>query len=746
MRLFILAGILFTCGIAHAQSSSTLPGGATIQFNRLFLHENNSEELVLPEKTPDSLWKYFNRAHCVCSRPGSATKSDYRETSFAYELLLQNQTTLIHRPLEIWVGSSCDDSVLRPMSCHRVDSAGISDIASIATTNGVKAEVPLFDLMNPEPNADPSAACPERAVSATLWAIADGDSDGTLEYFASKSIETDLLPPPQPTKFTASGAEEAIDISWDPPSGDTADIEYYQALCATDSGDPGRTDPPTARYVTPRNLCGAEIDFALSPADVGTAAAGGTDSGTAVSEDNLIDGLKQLDPTYLCGESAGSTATSIRLEHLKNGEAYTVVLLAVDKFGNGRATYFTQKLTPQPVTDFWEDLHNKGSKTQGGFCLLAETYGDDSSLTNALRRFRDHTLADSAAGRWLTSAYYATLGKAGVIVQGRPAVRAIAAIVLAPLVGAALLWHVATLPGLLAGILLVWWLGRVAKPGAAMRLRPHVVAAGVACAFAIVGPTRAHAQSPYWDNALGTEDHSLSDVPYDIRWHVGVRVGPYTPQIDEEPGLMKNSDGEGPYRAMFGGYRLMPMLDIDRVLWTGIGQLGLGVSVGYMGKRAKAYASTVDPADPDATNPENPDRERSAGDITTFRLIPLEVSAVYRFSYLDDEFGIPLVPYVRGGLGYYVWWSTAPSGDFSRTVMAADNKARGASAGLVGSVGLQIRAERIDSTAARSMRESGITHAGFYGEYSIGWVNGFGEATKLNVGDSTWFAGVDFEF
>ena len=45
------------------------------------------------------------------------------------------------------------------------------------------------------------------------------------------------------------------------------------------------------------------------------------------------------------------------------------------------------------------------------------------------------------------------------------------------------------------------------------------------------------------------------------------------------------------------------------------------------------------------------------------------------------------------------------------------------------------------------MRESGIQHAGFYGRaVSLGKVDGFGSDTKLSVGDTTWFAGVDFEF
>jgi hypothetical protein len=74
------------------------------------------------------------------------------------------------------------------------------------------------------------------------------------------------------------------------------------------------------------------------------------------------------------------------------------------------------------------------------------------------------------------------------------------------------------------------------------------------------------------------------------------------------------------------------------------------------------------------------------------------------------------------------------------------NKALGASLGVQGSIGLAIRAERIDPSAAVSMRQSGIQHAGVYAELSLAKVDGFGSSTKLSVGDTTWFAGVDFEF
>ncbi|MEP6865792.1 MAG: MXAN_2562 family outer membrane beta-barrel protein, partial [Deltaproteobacteria bacterium] len=383
-----------------------------------------------------------------------------------------------------------------------------------------------------------------------------------------------------------------------------------------------------------------------------------------------------------------------------------------------------------------EDLHDKNDHIEGGFCLLAETYGDNNPLTTALRSFRDHTLADTVYGRWLINAYYKTLAPLGAYVQGHIVLRILCGILLLPLVVFALLWHVLTLPGLIMLGALMLLRRRLMRSRS--QLATQIAAAG-AVLFVMFSPSRAHAQSPYWeDQTTGeTTDAPLADVASEVKWHAGVRIGPYTPQIDSQTSV-RNTAGKGPYEAMFGGYSILPMLDVDRFLWTGLGQLGVGFSIGYIGKSAHAFT--------DGSDPNDPNRPRSPGDTTAFRLIPMQLTAVYRFSYLDDEYGIPVVPYLRGGFGYYVWWSTDPAGNFSRDPMDANNRALGATAGLVGAVGLAIRAERIDAEAARSMHESGLEHAGFYGEINTGWVDGFGKSTKLDVGDTTWFAGVDFEF
>src|SRR5690606_5991885 len=183
-------------------------------------------------------------------------------------------------------------------------------------------------------------------------------------------------------------------------------------------------------------------------------------------------------------------------------------------------------------------------------------------------------------------------------------------------------------------------------------------------------------------------------------------------------------------------YQVMPMLDVDRIVWRGFGQLGVGGSLGYMQKTAYAYAN--------GTDQDAPMRDRSLSAKNTFRLIPFAATVTYRLTYLDDRSGIPVVACVRGGLSYYVWWLKGPNGDVAKAcdqvvsmedpTCVDEDKAYGGTPGVQVSAGIAIRAERIDGAAARSMRNSGIHHAGFYGEVFWGRVDGFGSSTKLWVG------------
>jgi hypothetical protein len=747
VTVLVLLAVLLASGRVASADMGTLPGSAAITFQKLLIHENGGG-LAEPQHTPESLWNYFNLAHCQCSQ---TPPSGFVEKDFVYELSLQNQGSVtIDRDPQIWVGSQCDitDTTQRGNVCHQLTD-DIGAISSIG--NSASITIPVFDVMNPEPEIKD---CQLREQDATVWLIADANEpfDNQTDYSISKTVKADARAPELPTGFRAFGGDESILITWTPPVT-TTDVYAYQALCARAEDDtPARTSGrPDQRYMTALRLCGLDKTIDL-----------GQGTEIATSEDmpgdpvTLPEGLKNLDPSFLCGEAFSPTATSIRIDGLENGVAYKVVLLSVDKFQNASGTFFTSTLTPIPSTDFWEDIHARGGKADGGLCLLAETYGDDSSLTTTLRAFRDDTLARTRVGRSLTRAYYATLARLGVQVHGSAAAKVVAAIALAPLVGLALLWHWLTLPGLL-GVMTLLWLWRRHGRTIARRLPRMATAAGVALvALVALAPGRAHAgggYQPYWENSdlKPQDEQAVPNDPGLVRWHAGIRVGPYLPDIDAKlvldpcPTAPATGSCPGSFRQMFHGARPMPMLDVDRILWTGFGQVGVGISIGYMQWFEHAFV--------DGSKPEDDPRMRSPADTNAFRLIPMALTATYRLTWFDDEYGVPVVPYVRGGLAYDLWWLRARNdrvckngNDPMEDPTCALNKPLGGSLGVTGSIGLAVRAERIDASTAMSMQQSGIQHAGIYAELSLAKVDGFGADGKLSVGDRTWFAGVDFEF
>jgi hypothetical protein len=312
-------------------------------------------------------------------------------------------------------------------------------------------------------------------------------------------------------------------------------------------------------------------------------------------------------------------------------------------------------------------------------------------------------------------------------------------------------------PSSLAGVLLVL--------GVLVLRKRRVIAPVIALALFLPSAARADDITPYWEDPSS----EVVDDPTP-KWRAGVRVGPYVPAIDDQVGRNMTT-GLGPYAAMFGNYytrgangeivphdshvyQVLPMLDVDRIIWGLSGQVTIGGSIGYMQKSGFAYAEDDNPDDDIENSPDEVFRIRSTAAENTFRLVPLALTVSYRATQLDDLYGIPIVPYIRGGLSYYIWWAKGPNGDVSKVCkdgsMNTDtcdaNKAYGGSFGLQGSIGASIRAERIDADTARSMVNSGLYHAGFYIEYMFAKVDGFGSSSKLSVGDNTWFAGIDFEF
>lgn len=728
LRLASLAclglGIGLVASPRLALAGGSLPGGATITFDGPYIHKDNKDDLTKGDS--ESLEKYFNYAHCECSR--SSNNADFLEGEFAWQYVYQSGGQLVSRPGDIWVGSQCEsnDGTTRSQNCTQVDT-----IADIESLNGatVRRSIPLHNLMAPKMS---QTECPSSEGETSTYLLVDTQGDGTYDYDLPKVQKWDAQPPALPSEVTASPAEGGIKLSWKNSTERPLDTEYYQFVCATKDGAPARTkgsDSP--KFQTTKMLCeDVNVPISFKPT-----------TGTAATPAWL--GLVDENDAFICGQSSG-TATSVRISNLQFGVEYQVAMIAVDHAGNAIGQFVPETITPTSVIDFWEDLHDKGSEVEGGFCIAGTTFGDDSGMSDQLRAFRDETLAKSAAGRWMIARYY-QLSSQFAPWADSVTLRVGGAVVLTPLAILALGWHYLTLPGLLAlmGLGVVAWrrrrdVGAWAHQAVRHRLlRRSTAAAGALLAIAgwAKGSAAQSSIDPYWDE----DNAGFGDESSAVRWHAGIKLGPYVPDIDKQFG----GSGEGPYEAMFGGYTLVPMLDVDYIVWeTALGQIGFGGSVGFLNKKARAY--TMD------SEQDDPDRKRSAEN-NRFRMIPLAATAVFRLTYLDDKYRVPIVPYVRGGLGYYVWWAEAPDGGVSSVCRPGgdscdENKGRGASMGLVGSLGLAVRAENIDFEAASAMREGGIQHAGFYAELSAARVDDFGVGNKLSVGDITWFAGVDFEF
>jgi len=674
----IASGLIWSLtGTTHAEP---LPNGATLGWPRLRIRPNfsPSEDLKEPANS-DQFRQHLNLAACTCSK--ASTEVD---TSIYYELTL-SATTNANLPADVLVGAECSDDIQFPTNCRVIANQTIADLDTILI-NETFISVPLFDLINARTDQVDSPCNEANGGSAFVWVSVDTDQNGDRDFFDPRPIDLkifpdvtgyDTNPPPLPENIAASGGEGSIELTWEIPQANAADLFAFQAFCMDASGAAVKAGS-TPLYSTTETVCGIPSPQDLVATTVDSTE--GTEVTTAPPE------FANLDQAFICGTQVSGTATSLKIDDLENGQEYKIALIAVDFYGNPTGTFLTRTITPRPVIDLWEDIHDRGGKIEGGFC---STSGGDA------------------------------------------------------------------LPGLLVPFGLIWLLRRSSR----RRLAPLAMLGGL-----IAMPAVVHADdfTPYWENPASTTDSGAAVYEDQVKWRAGIKLGPYTPGVDDQLGVNAIT-GLGPYGAMFGNYytdddndgvaeahdkhvyQFLPMLDVDRVIWSGSGQVTLGGSIGYMQKSAFAYR--------DGTTADELFRVRSRASSNTFRLIPLAITASYRVTQLDDLYGIPLVPYLRGGLAYYVWWMKGPSGSLSKICTdgtqdsdCEGNKAYGGTLGVQGALGLSIRAERIDKDASRAMKNSGIVHAGFYIEAMAAIVNGFGSDTKLSVGDRTWFAGFDFEF
>jgi len=233
--------------------------------------------------------------------------------------------------------------------------------------------------------------------------------------------------------------------------------------------------------------------------------------------------------------------------------------------------------------------------------------------------------------------------------------------------------------------------------------------------------------------ALGANEASISDVASShaespISGMFSFSLGGYTPQVDSEPGLTAQ-----PYSQAFGTKSMLLFeAEWDRELWQQFGSLALGVSAGY----GEVYGKGLFAAN-DATSSDN----------TALKVVPLKLLGTYNFNVLARRYGIPLVPFAKGGIVWELYQITNGSGD---TATANGESGQGARWGWEGDVGLSLLLDWFDPTLAKNFDiDVGVNHTYFFAEWrymSSVRNNPFASPTGIYLKDGYWTFGLALEY
>jgi len=261
---------------------------------------------------------------------------------------------------------------------------------------------------------------------------------------------------------------------------------------------------------------------------------------------------------------------------------------------------------------------------------------------------------------------------------------------------------------------------------ASVRLGPLSLGLGLALAWA----SPARAQSDILERE-GTEELPGHRFRSPQRFAVEVKFGPYRPDVDSEfpqSGVNKRA----PYQSYFGdGRHLYSALEFDWQLFRKFGSIGMGAGIGYFSVTGTA---------PSGANPG-----MASGDTSGFKVVPVSLSAIYRFDHFLETRDIPLVPFGKLGLDWAYWQITDGNGEIAVDMMG--NSGRGGTLGWHAAAGLALVLDWLDPEAARDFdADLGVNHTALTFEYNHADISGLGRTGRLHVGDTTWTLGLLLEF
>ncbi|AKT39454.1 MXAN_2562 family outer membrane beta-barrel protein [Chondromyces crocatus] len=203
------------------------------------------------------------------------------------------------------------------------------------------------------------------------------------------------------------------------------------------------------------------------------------------------------------------------------------------------------------------------------------------------------------------------------------------------------------------------------------------------------------------------------------RFTFEARFGPYWPAIDDEfeGSATPYADAFNPKPQFYFG------AEVDwlffRIPYLGV--VGPGLGWGYTSVSTKARVTGT---------------EEESGQDTSLWIMPMYLSAVLRADVLMREVNIPLVPYIKFGLGYGLWGSSSGQDTSVRDGLAG----RGASLGTHLALGGMFSLSWLDSSGSESLRDA----TGLRSIYAFGeWMRSdLGGGSQMRIGTTTAIFGL----
>lgn len=224
---------------------------------------------------------------------------------------------------------------------------------------------------------------------------------------------------------------------------------------------------------------------------------------------------------------------------------------------------------------------------------------------------------------------------------------------------------------------------------------------------------------------------------------VELRMGLYYPKVDNEFAGQRNG-GATPFRDAFGDnsrFTVGAEFDWQAYRIPYVGTIGPGIGVHYLKFGRPALLRNGLPSEEE----------------TSLQIYPMHLWAVLRVDVLMRETGIPIVPYLKGGLGWALWRMSNGTGtsEIKRdvpdpatggTTQETEAVGKGISYGPQFALGGALLLDWFDEYAARQADQAlGINNTYFFAEYVSSHLSNI-NGTGLQVGTNMVTFGLAFEF